>query len=168
MAIAILCASIQDNATSLIVADAIRQKLKDDSEIVTIDDFDKIFSGRYIALQNATPGQRQTLEYLSAASVIIFVVPTYYRSMPGVLKNFFDIVDLPSIYKDKTIAVVASNHKNQDYGARHAMEVIQGILAFYQIKTTIVPEIIILNHQAIDDEELSEFETLLRRYTSGS
>ena len=94
------------------------------------------------------------------ANTLLFVVPTYYKSMPGALKNFFDILKCPEIYEGRAIGFVASNHKNQDYGARHAEEVVKGLLIFFNIEAVLMPEIFILNSEHI---HMSEVERLVKR-----
>lgn len=167
MKTAIVCGSIQDNATTLVVADELKS-LMPGAEIVGLHDFKEMFTGDYVDLQNAKPSQKVVLKTIAKADIVVFVVPTYYKSMPGVLKNFFDVVREPKLYKDKTIGVTASNHKNQDYGARHTVEVLQGLSVFSEIKITLVPEILIINHQDIDHLELKRFAKLIQNYASGS
>lgn len=54
---------------------------------VSLNHFDQLFTGTYIYTDSATPMQRSELEKMSAATTLLFIVPTYYKSMPGLLKT---------------------------------------------------------------------------------
>lgn len=120
------------------------------SSIVTIAPFNNLFTGEYLHFSNVNSDQFTVMDTIRAADSLVFVVPTYFKSIPGGLSNFFDIVRERSLYEHKAIAFVASNHKNQDFGARHAMLVIQGILEFFDAQAAIVPDIKIINPEKLD------------------
>jgi NAD(P)H-dependent FMN reductase len=167
MTTAIINGSIRENNTTLGVSRALNELLKArqaESQIVTLEHFTEIFRGEYLTPDTVNPAQRAVLETLVAADTLVFVVPTYYKSMPGALKNFFDIVRWPEVYANKRLAVIASNHKNQDYGARHAEDTLKGLLIFSNISAVVIPEILIIHPQAINGNELERFARLVDSY----
>lgn len=165
MKIVIINGSIQHDNTSQVVSKALKNKLKaTETSLLTIDSFSKLFVGDYINIKNANDKQRELLTTMKNADIIFFVVPTYFKSIPGALKNFFDIIRDKQIYENKTVAVIANNYKNQDYGARHTQQVIQGLSIFHQVPIYIVPEILIVHHENIDDSELRKFIELVQNF----
>ncbi len=168
MKLCIINGSIKQNNNSLVVSTTIQrqaQQVEFDSTIVRLESFSTLFTGEYILFETATPAQRQQLEQIAAADILLFVVPTYYKSMPGGLKNFFDSIRYPEMYQEKIIGFVASNHKNQDYGARHAEEVMKGMLIFFNIQAILLPEIFIFNHENIQESEVNRLLRLSRSYS---
>ena len=163
MNLCIVNGSIKKNNNSSAVSSSIHRCAQEtgiQSTIAHLDSFSTLFTGEYISYETASPPQKIQLEYMIRADTLLFVVPTYYKSMPGALKNFFDILKCPEVYEGKAIGFVASNHKNQDYGARHAEEVVKGLLIFFNIEAVLMPEIFILNSEYI---QMSEVERLLKR-----
>ncbi len=159
----IINGSIKKNNNSLVVSSSIQkyaQETSTSTSIARLESFSTLFTGEYIYSETASTLQREQLEHMVNADALLFVVPTYYKSMPGGLKNFFDSVRYPEIYADKLIGFVASNHKNQDYGARHAEEVVKGLLIFFNIEAILLPEIFILHHEHIS---VPEIERLMKR-----
>ncbi len=153
MRLVIINGSVQQDNGSRVNAKLI-QHTAGTAEIVSLEPFLEMFRGEYIYFSNASPEQREVMEKIAAADALIFVVPTYFKSLPGALKNFFDIVREKSLYEHKAIAFLASNHKNQDFGARHAMLIIQGILEFFETQAVFVPEIPISNPESPDQEAI--------------
>ena len=155
MQVVIINGSIQQNNGSLINSKLI-QNAMNDAEIVTIDSFSKLFRGEYIYFANANNEQRFIMEKIRDADTLIFVVPTYFKSLPGALKNFFDIVREKSLYEHKAIAFLASNHKNQDFGARQAREILEGIIEFFDTEAVFVSEIAISDPAHTDNSAIEK------------
>lgn len=154
MQMVIINGSIQRNNGSQINSALIQKASGDVAGIVSIEPFSELFTGEYVYFSNANDEQRAVMERIRDADTLIFVVPTYFKSLPGALKNFFDIVREKSLYEHKAIAFLASNHKNQDFGARHAMLIVQGILEFFETQAVFVPEIPISNPESPDHEAI--------------
>jgi NAD(P)H-dependent FMN reductase len=167
MKLAIINGSARLDNTTMQVSTALRRVAESkgwEPDIAGIAAFDTVLRDEYITWRNASSAQRRELNIIRSAGYLLFVVPTYFKSMPGALKNFFDVVRIPELYDRKRIGVIASNHKNQDYGARHAEEVIKGITIFFDIAAIIVPEILILNPMEIDGHEAQRWIDRLERY----
>src|SRR5690606_13006323 len=113
-------------------------------------DFSQLFSGDFITLDNASVPQRKVLQAMTEARALIFVCPTYYKTMPGSIKNFFDIVRDKRLYQDKVILSISSNHKNQDFGARNLNTCVDAMSEFYDIRLRRIPEIPIINPESIE------------------
>ena len=133
-------------------------------QVVTIDEFRELFHGEFITLDTATPAQRLTLAALRDADVLVFVCPTYYKTMPGAIKNFFDIVRDGRLYAGKLALIVSSNHKNQDFGARDLALCLDAMAEFYDVPLVRVGEIPIIDPNSIDAGDVDRIMTLLRRY----
>jgi NAD(P)H-dependent FMN reductase len=171
MDICIIHGSIRQHSNSEHVVAALQRAAEHNnmrSTPVTLQSFSTLFTGDYISLETATPEQRLQLLRIIEAPVLLFVVPTYYKSMPGALKNFFDSVRCQQMYAHKVIGFVASNHKNQDYGARHAEEVVKGLLTFFQCPAVLLPEIVILNHEQLQKEAVDRVIHWFQRYLPSS
>ena len=167
----IINGSIQENNGSAINSQLIQQEAGNTSEVVSIEPFSDLFTGEYIYFSNANDEQRSVMEKIRDADTLIFVVPTYFKSLPGALKNFFDIVREKSLYEHKAIAFLASNHKNQDFGARHAREIIEGIIEFFETEAVFVSEIAISDPARPDHSALAKTihnaSQLSKHYQSG-
>lgn len=105
------------------------------------------------------PDAATLIEKLDLYRDHLYFVPTYYKSMPGVFKNFLDIVQMRSLFHGKRVGIVSTNAKNQDYGARQFMQSLFGILEFHQATAVVVPQILILNPDDIDQERFKEYLT---------
>ena len=104
-----------------------------------------------------TKSQREFLQALTTQRDHLYIVPTYYKSMPGMFKNYLDVVRLSQLYDGKRIGVIASNAKNQDYGARQFMQSLLGLLEFHRAVAVIVPQILIVNPEDVDSLALRDY-----------
>ncbi len=95
-------------------------------------------------------GQSRLINLLDQHHDHLYFVPTYYKSMPGVFKNFLDVVRIRSLFNGKRIGIVSTNAKNQDYGARQFLQSLMGILEFHQAVSVVIPQILILNPEQVD------------------
>lgn len=137
---------------------AIAQKVGFKVSIVTLDNFTELFRGEKISLENTkNKGQKIDIQNMINANALIFVIPTYHSGIPGSLKNFFDSIKENKIYDHTVIGVISSNDSNRDYGARQAVQVLNGILAFNKLKSFVVPIIPIINFDNIDSERIKKF-----------
>lgn len=167
MRLAIINTSIRQENTTRFTAQACEQAARAYNWQVTMLDitaFGTLFTGEYLTPENTAGPQRVILQSLIDTDAILFVVPTYYKNMPSGLKNFFDIVRWPELYDHKLIAFMASNHKNQDYGAEQAFKTVRGILKFFDTVAVMVHDFPIVDPQAIDQSEIVRCLELLRRY----
>ncbi len=167
MKVCIVSGSIREENTTRIVAKKCIEVAEEKHvacSLVSLIPFDTFFSGKYVTFESSTPEQHAELTKMREAEVLLFIVPTYYKSMPGVLKNFFDMVRTSDIYTQKTIGFISSNQKNQDYGAQHTRAVIQGLLTFFNVPSVIVPEILIQDHEKLNPLEIERFLKLLEEY----
>jgi NAD(P)H-dependent FMN reductase len=171
MKLCIISGSVREENTTALLAQSfadIARGLNIETSQLALYPFLEMFTGTYIFLDSASSTQLMELEKMRDSSTLLFVVPTYYRSMPGALKNFFDLTRSPEVYAGKTIAFASSNHKNQDYGAQNAFAVIQGLLIFFKIHAVLVPEILIQHPLSIDMNEVSRFLETLRSLDNNS
>ncbi len=123
------------------------------------------FTGEYVTHCAELPaGAAALCSRLEAHVDHLYFVPTYYKMMPGAFKNFLDIVRLPTLYTGKRIGIVATNAKNQDYGARQFLQVLLGLLEFHSAVSVVVPQILILNPAAIDSAALQEYLTYFNAF----
>lgn len=121
------------------------------------------FTGTYItALENLPFATAQFIREVQSQQDHLYFVPTYYKSLPGVFKNYLDIVQMPSLYH-KRIGIVSTSAKNQDYGARQFMQSLVGLLEFHQAVSVVIPQILILNP---DDVDMQRFDDYLNYFLS--
>lgn len=168
MRLAIIVGSVRDDNTTRPVAEACAEQAQArdwQASVIQLTDFDQLFHGTYITEKSANPQQRAVLKTMAEADALLFVVPTYFKSMPGALKNFFDSVQWPAAYDRKLIGFIASNHKNQDFGAGHAEAVVKGMLTFFGLIAVTLHEIVIINPRiAIDTVEINRCLDLFAAY----
>lgn len=116
------------------------------------------FTGDYITAVTGLPStSARFIEALQAHQDHLYFVPTYYKSLPGVFKNYLDIVQLPALYHQKRIGIIATNAKNQDYGARQFLQVLLGLLEFHRAVAVVVPQILILDPDALDTRSFDDY-----------
>jgi NAD(P)H-dependent FMN reductase len=122
------------------------------------------FTGNYITGATGLPPAAATfIQTLQVHQDHLYFVPTYYKSLPGVFKNYLDIVQLKSLYHQKRIGIVATNAKNQDYGARQFLQVLLGLLEFHRAVAVVVPQILVLDPE---DPDMERFDDYLRYFLS--
>lgn len=122
------------------------------------------FTGTYVtALENLPFATAQFIREVESQQDHLYFVPTYYKSLPGVFKNYLDIVRMPSLHHNKRIGIVSANAENQDCGARQFMQSLAELLEFHQAVSVVIPQILILNP---DDVDLQRFDDYLNYFLS--
>lgn len=116
------------------------------------------FTGDYVtSTADLLPAAASFIHSLESHQDQLYLVPTYYKALPGAFKNYLDIVQMPSLYQQKRIGIVSTNAKNQDYGARQFLQVLLGLLEFHHAVAVVVPQILILNPDTPDSEQLRDY-----------
>lgn len=126
-------------------------------QLVTLEHFDELFRGEKITLENATSVQKEDIQKMIDADILVYVVPTYHSGIPSPLKNFFDLLDINEIYERKTMALIAGSYSNQDLGARQTEQILNGIISFNNLHSFVVPRITIINFADIDHKRITDF-----------
>lgn len=117
-----------------------------------------LFTGQYIdEVEETNERVARLLTLLIDEPDHLYLVPTYYKMMPGAFKNFLDITRIGAVYHGKRIGIVATNAKNQDYGARQFLQTLLGLLEFHRAVSVVVPQILILDPDGIDRDELGQY-----------
>src|SRR3989344_2074305 len=124
---------------------------------ITLDNFQELFRGTYITLEDATGDMRQDLLSMEDAGMLVFVVPTYHHGIPSPLKNFLDTIEGRELFDGKIIGLISSNAHSQTDGARQASEVINGILSHEKVQSFVLPRITSIDHSSIDKKRLKDF-----------
>lgn len=128
-----------------------------DVNLITLNNFDTLFRGTYIRVENASSEQKRDMRNLITADIILFVIPTYHAGIPSSLKNFLDTLKCNECYEQKVIGVISSNSGNKDLGARQAVQVINGILAHEKLISSVIPIIPIVNYDDIDHTRIEKY-----------
>ena len=124
---------------------------------ITLENFGALFRGTYMNLENASEEQKEDIQKMISADILIFVVPTYHRGIPSPLKNFLDTIKVPEAYERKIIGVIACTDDGDDHGAWHARDVINGILAHKKLHSFVVPIIPMIDFTNIDEDRIERF-----------
>lgn len=141
------------------------QKLRHETKLVDLNNFNDLFRGKYLeSLVEATPGQKEDLENMAWAEVLVFVVPTYHHSLPGSLKNFLDLFKYPPALDKKVVGVISSNRRLGVDGARAAIQAINGVFAYENLTSFIVPKILKINFEEIDHAQIIGFLSYLQNF----
>ena len=120
------------------------------------------FTGSYLKETTAVAQEAAPFVHkIERAVNHLYFVPTYYKMMPGAFKNYLDITRMASLYHGKRIGIVATNAKNQDYGARQFLQTLLGLLEFHHAVSVIIPQLLILDPEAVD---LASFQQYLDYY----
>ncbi len=131
-------------------------KLGLETSLITLDNFDALFRGTYIDVGSATQAQKRDIRTMMNADILLFIVPTYHSGIPSPLKNFLDTLKCFDCFDGKVITLVAGSDHNQDYGARQAAQVLNGILSYQKARSFVLPRISIVDFNDIDNERLRE------------
>lgn len=135
---------------------AVAKKLGFETSLITLDNFDTLFRGRYIDVGSATQAQKRDIRNMMDADILLFVVPTYHSGIPSPLKNFLDALKCFDCFDGKVITLVAGSDHNQDLGARQTTQVLSGILSYNKARSFVTPRISIVDFNDIDNERLRE------------
>ena len=101
-----------------------------ESQIFSLEDLhnDLLFSEMY--QEQSSEFKNQVSQYIHKADKIIFVVPEYHGSYPGVLKVFLDAISADDIMDKKTMLIgVASGHAGGIRPIGHMTEVLHHLRA---------------------------------------
>ncbi len=135
---------------------AMANKLGLETSLITLDNFDTLFRGRYIDVGSATEAQKRDIGSMMNADILLFVVPTYHGGIPSPLKNFLDTLKCFNCFDGKVITLVAGSDHNQDLGARQTEQILNGILSYNKVRSFVTPRITIVDFDDIDNERLRE------------
>ena len=125
------------------------------------------FSGNYITDTGSAPaGLTDFIARLERQQDHLYFVPTYYKSPPGMFKNYLDLVRMASLYHHKRVGIISTNSKNQDYGARQFMQTLLGLLEFHKAVTVIIPQILILDPDKVDKAAFQAYLTYFLSFPS--
>lgn len=141
MKITLINGSIRVNNQSMKVSEKIMHLLLNQdvsATLVDLNNFKEMFTGDYLDLQNTKGQQNIDLQNMLSAQVLYFVVPTYHHSMPGVLKNFFDLIDSKEVYNNKVIGLISSSGGRE--ALKHTSDCLNGILSHNKCKSFILPK----------------------------
>lgn len=158
MKITIINGTNRINNTSIVISKYIQKLITEkniDNYIVTLDNFDTLFRGEYITLDNANIAQKIDLENIISANALIYVIPIYHKGIPSSLKNFIDIVSISELLENKIIALISSNRKSVE-GAHQTVQILHEYMAFKKnYFSFILPEINIIDPFNIDSNRIS-------------
>ena len=137
------------------VSQGIIKDLGHASRLITLDNFDTLFRGEYINLENANGAQKVDLENMLWADILIFVVPTYHHGIPSALKNFLDIVNDASVFDGKKVGSIAVGKDSK--GVIQTQQVLSGIFSYNENKSYILPKVAIISPSDIDTKRLQDY-----------
>ena len=172
MNITIVNGTNRENCESIKVTNTLNTlitNLQHTCNIVTLQNFKTLFTGKYINFDNATLEQKTDLDNIINAKIVIFVIPTYHHSIPGSLKNFFDIIDYKNtnLYEKKVVGLIAANTGVD--AIRHARSIINEIFAYYKFTSFIPPKDLTVDiYTTIDEKKLSEYVEYLVTFANAS
>ena len=100
MKIAVVNGSVRKGNRTQEIADALESILVKKHAVhhVSLSSFTKIYEEEYVSLKNCSEEQFAHLEAMKESDLIFFLVPIYHGGMPGVLKNFLDLLGVKSDY----------------------------------------------------------------------
>lgn len=137
-----LSGSIAGNKTRIAVNYTLK-KIKELSpemevELVDLADYNMEFSdGR--DYRDYTGDTKKLIEKLIQADAYVIGTPTYQSSIPGVLKNVFDLLPVDS-FKDKVISIISNAGSEKHYlSAEYQLKPI-----LYYMKAIVVPKYVFL------------------------
>ena len=101
-----------------------------ESQIFSLEDLHKDFLLSEMYQEQSSEFKNQVSQYIHKADKIIFVVPEYHGSYPGVLKVFLDAISADDIMDKKTMLIgVASGHAGGIRPIGHMTEVLHHLRA---------------------------------------
>ncbi len=160
MKITIINGTNRHGNQSMKISEATLQAVSDaghEGQIVTLENFDQLFRGEKITLENANEAQKSDIQKMIDGEIHLYVVPTYHSGIPSPLKNFFDLLDINEVYEKKTMALIAGSYSNQDLGARQTKQILNGIISFNNLHSFVAPRITIINFADIDQKRIKDF-----------
>ncbi|MBI4009062.1 NAD(P)H-dependent oxidoreductase [Candidatus Roizmanbacteria bacterium] len=145
---------------TILVSKAVEKTIRDlgiEVSLVTLDNFDTLFRGKYITLDSANPTQKSDIGNMIKSDILLFVVPTYHSGIPSPLKNLLDILKGKEIYNNKVIGAIAVSDHNQDLGARQTVQILNGILSYLKLTSFVVPRINVVDLENLDKDRLFNY-----------
>ena len=131
--ISIISGTNRSNSNSLKVSGLCHEILKAagaESQIFSLEGLNKDFLFSEMYREQSSGFKNQVSQYIHKADKIIFVVPEYHGSYPGVLKVFLDAISSEDILNKKTMLVgVASGHAGGIRPLGHLTEVLHHLKA---------------------------------------
>ena len=101
-----------------------------ESQIFSLEDLHNDFLLSEMYQEQSSEFKNQVSQYIHKADKIIFVVPEYHGSYPGVLKVFLDAISADDIMDKKTMLIgVASGHAGGIRPIGHMTEVLHHLRA---------------------------------------
>ena len=101
-----------------------------ESQIFSLEDLHKDFLFSEMYQEQSSEFKNQVSQYIHKADKIIFIVPEYHGSYPGVLKVFLDAISADDIMDKKTMLIgVASGHAGGIRPIGHLTEVLHHLRA---------------------------------------
>ena len=131
--ISIISGTNRSNSNSLKVSglcNDILQATGAESQIFSLEDLKKDFLFSEMYQEQSLEFKNQVTQFIHEAEKIIFVVPEYHGSYPGVLKVFLDAISAEDIMDKKIMLVgVASGHAGGIRPLGHLTEVLHHLRA---------------------------------------
>ena len=131
--ITIISGTNRSNSNSLKVSglcNDILQATGAESQIFSLEDLKKDFLFSEMYQEQSLEFKNQVTQFIHEAEKIIFVVPEYHGSYPGVLKVFLDAISAEDIMDKKIMLVgVASGHAGGIRPLGHLTEVLHHLRA---------------------------------------
>ncbi len=131
--ITIISGTNRSKSNSLKVAGLCNDIVKaanEDSQIFSLEDLKKDFLFSEMYQEQSSEFKNQISQFIHDADKIIFIVPEYHGSFPGVLKVFLDAISAEDIMDKKTMLVgVASGHAGGIRPLGHLTEVLHHLRA---------------------------------------
>jgi FMN reductase len=135
------------------VLDSIKDKNPEIAiELINLADYQIQFSdGR--DFRDYQDDTRNVIEKIMSADAYIIGTPTFQASIPGTLKNIFDLLPI-DVFKDKVIGVVATAGSAKHYlmVEHHLKPILNYMKAIVVPKYAFVEEKDFLNGEIVDDE----------------
>jgi len=143
------------------VLDIIKEKnVEMDVELIDLADYQVQFSdGR--DFRDYQDDTKNVIEKIMSADAYIIGTPTYQASIPGTLKNIFDLLPI-DVFKDKVIGIVATAGSAKHYlmVEHHLKPILNYMKAIVVPKYAFLEETNYLNGQIVDDEVIFRLNRL--------
>ena len=125
MNLKIISSTDRPNSNALKVSryvQSLYEEKKVDAEVVSLEDFplEEVVGGRY---GKKLPAIEKFREPIISADGLVFVIPEYNGSFPGVLKVFVDYLPFPKAFEKMPMAFIGE--ANGAFGALRAVEQFQ-------------------------------------------
>lgn len=127
-----------------------------DTELVDLGDYELVFSdGRNY--RDYTGDTKEVLEKIVSADAYIIGTPTYQASIPGTLKNLFDL--LPNtVFRDKVIGLAATAGSARHYLV--AEQQLKPILHY--MGASVVPKYVFIEEKYYYNKEITDDDVICR------